>query len=150
MPKIRLFISTPITGFDSENEYVDYRKKIMRIINEIRKIDNIDSIYSAMVQVETVSCYDSPAKSVIQDLQAIDKASNFILFYPRRVPSSALIELGYALAKEKNILVITNDLCSLPYMAQGLEAVHKKKVFILEKSIEDITITDIAMYLYSY
>ena len=43
-----------------------------------------------------------------------------IFIFPNKVASSALIELGYAIALEKPTLIMTERIDELPFMAGGL------------------------------
>lgn len=147
MKKYNLFISTPIAGFENEQEYLRFRDVILRLIEQIRQCDNVNKIYSALADVSTIDTYDSPAESAVKDLSALQDSTHFILFYPYRVISSALIELGYALAENKKILMIVSQKKDLPYMAQGLGEVQRFKTTILEKGIDQLCMEDIVSFL---
>lgn len=60
MKKYNLFISTPIAGFENEQEYLRFRDVILRLIEQIRQCDNVNKIYSALADVSTIDTYDSP------------------------------------------------------------------------------------------
>lgn len=146
MKTIKLFISAPIAGFDNEIEYANFRNKLIQIIYQIQDCRVIKELYSALTSISSKSEYDSPQKSASEDLGALDNSTHFILFYPKRVPSGALIELGYALAQGKKILIIVNDVCDLPYMVQGFNA-PPFSIPILQKAIEEITMSDLRSFL---
>lgn len=55
----------------------------------------------------------------------IDESSVFIIYHPQKIQSSTLIELGYAVAKEK-IIIIISEYNNLPYMALGLPKYNEK------------------------
>lgn len=147
MKKIKLFISAPIAGFENEEEYMEYRDKVVNLVEDIKRAVSIKDIYSAISEVNSVDAYDSPVQSAIQDLSALRESTHFILFYPKKVPSSALVELGYALAEKKKLLLIVNTRKDLPYMVQGFEHVEYYNTKVLEKNIENVQMRDILHFL---
>lgn len=66
--------------------------------------------------------FQQPEIAAREDFNAIEKCRNFILYYPEKVPTSALIELGYALRDRDNILICSKDKHTLPFLARGLSA----------------------------
>lgn len=94
-----------------------YRKEILRFIKKIREKH---IIYSEIEGICNKKDYDSPADSIVKDIDSIQKCDIFILHYPEKTPTSALIELGFAIAYGKRIIIITPDAYSLPYLAIGI------------------------------
>ena len=112
----RVFISTPISGFSTQNDYLSYRRKVLKLIEFLRAND-----YEVCSEVESISSedkYDSPAKSVKDDFESIERNDFFILLHPARMQTSSLIELGYACAKNRKIIAVgkKND---FPYLVIG-------------------------------
>lgn len=99
-----------------------------------------------MIRNRVIFFYASPEESAITDLNAIENATHFILFYPYKTSTSALIELGYALALRKKILIAVPDLKELPYLAQGLGYCKYNTKYIV-KSVDKITVTDLLAFL---
>jgi len=60
----------------------------------------------------------------------------FILHYPKQVPTSALIELGFALAYKKRILIIASHISTLPFLAQGIPLYCPNSVIIESRKID--------------
>lgn len=128
-----VFIATPIAGFSTEEDYAKYKNLIKEVIACVKERDKNLNIFCEITNIQDISEYDSPANSVIKDFEHIQKSENFILLYPQKVVSSALIELGYALSKGKNILIISPNKNILPYMVLGFEEVYSNvKVAISE------------------
>lgn len=113
---MRIFLAAPISGFENENEYLTYRKKVVELIDGLKKSF---VVMSELERVESVGSYDSPEQSVIKDFTDIKEADCFMLLHPRRMQTSAFIELGYAYAMKKPSLIIAHPK-DLPYMALGL------------------------------
>ena len=119
--KPKIFIATPIAGFSDEKVYNNFRIKIKALT---RKLDKNFSIISEILNISNVASYDSPSQSAAKDFQNIESSSIFVLIYPQRMPTSALVELGYALALKKRILIITTEQGILPYMLKELDKVY--------------------------
>lgn len=143
----KIFISTPIAGFDNEKTYLKYKKTLEEIGFELQKNFGKKNIYAAFLNISDVNSYDSPAESARTDLNHLANADYFILFYPVKVATSALTELGYALALEKGILIITPSIQTLPYMIQGLTSFNTSNIKIVTKNIlEDSVIEDVISF----
>lgn len=119
-----IFIATPIAGFLNKNDYKMYKKLIEEIVVEINRTNIFGNVYCEITNLDDIADYDSPAASAAKDFNNVLNSEYFILLYPQRVVSSALIELGYALAKGKKILIISSDKNALPYMALELDKIY--------------------------
>lgn len=56
---------------------------------------------------------------MINDLNEIDESDVFIIYHPMNIQTSTFIELGYAVAKEKKIIII-GKIDDLPFLVFGL------------------------------
>lgn len=133
MNKKRIFLAAPISGFSDENEYQEYRKKVLSLIMYLR--EKSFDVYSEVERVIGKSNYDSPGNSVEDDFRKINDVDIFLLLHPKKFQTSALIELGYAYAKEKTI-VIVGPTVALPYLALGLPLVNTS-VSIIDSCVLD-------------
>ena len=62
-----------------------------------------------------------------------------MLLYPKEVPTSALIELEYAISRKKHILILTSDFNILPYLAKGLNDVYTNtRVAVSDFSVDNL------------
>ena len=116
---MNLFLSTPISNFKTSSELNEYKSSVLELISILREK------FSVCSEIETINSkndYDTPEKSITDDLNAIKKCDWFILHYPSQTPTSALIELGFAIALEKKIIIIPPEVSILPYLAQGLSS----------------------------
>lgn len=147
MKNKKLFIATPIAGFENEEEYKVYRDVIANIIEAIRESGKVENIYSIITEIKSKSEYDSPAESAYNDLMALENASHFIFFYPQKVLTSAFVELGYAVAKRKEILIIANNRKELPYIVQGFDKISKYNTIIIEPNKQMDLINEVLEFL---
>lgn len=113
---MRIFLSTPISAFDVNQEYIEYRQQVLNFISVLRQ-RNI--VYSEIENISELNYYDNPSDALSKDLDIIDKSEMFVIHHPFRMQTSTLIELGYALALNK-IIIIIGKRKDLPYLALGL------------------------------
>lgn len=144
MNKEKIFLASSISGFSDETTYRKYREKVLSLIKYLR--NSLFDVYSEIERVTGKSNYDSPEQSVNEDFKKIDNSDIFLLLHPQKMQTSALIELGYAYAQKKTIIII-GSLSALPYLALGLPAVNAKVRIInssdLNEEIFATTITTI-------
>lgn len=142
MKKNNIFVAAPISGFFDPKEYSEYRDSVLRFIQYLRKCSYM--VYSEVERVTGEGDYDSPSNSVVNDFERIDNSDIFLLLHPKRVQTSALIELGYAFAQKKRIIIIGSR-SNLPYMALGLPEVSSfveivESKYLCERIFEDIAV----------
>lgn len=121
MTKTSIFIAAPISGFEDQGEYAHYRKNVVKLISSLRNMHC--EVYSELEKLTTASGYDSPEMSVKADFFRIQRSDIFLLLHPKRMQTSALIELGYACAYAKTIIIVGPNK-ALPFLACGLRAFH--------------------------
>lgn len=130
---MNIFLSTPISCFEDKNELSNYKQSIKLLLKELKKehdvCSEIESIYEE-------SDYDTPEKSIVTDLEAVKKCDFFVFHYPKKVSTSALIELGFAIACNKTIIIITPTISTLPYLAIGIRAQCPNSQIIQSKTLD--------------
>lgn len=115
---MKLFFATPISSIKDYDDLIKYKRSLVKLMSVLRTehdvVCEIDAIRSA-------DQYDSPKDSYLKDFAAISECDVFLLHYPSPSPTSALIELGCALALNKRVIVITPDKNCLPYLAREID-----------------------------
>lgn len=139
MNKLKIFIATPISGFQSKDQYILYRESVLSLIASI--VDNYE-VHCELQKILDTESYDTPQDSLKKDFNAIKEADIFILLHPMRMQSSSLIELGYACALKKKLLIVgaQND---LPYLVNGLIEPDYNSIIINSSQITEKIIIDI-------
>ena len=133
----KIFFATPIAGFGDEKLLLDYKKQIISLVKKLKiKFE----VFAEIAIVRSINDYDTPAESAMIDFKEIEESELFVLHYPVRIPTSALIELGYAFGKSKKIIIIVPDRDVLPYLAQKLDNVYEKMRIILYDELNKETI----------
>lgn len=128
-----VFLSTPISGFFDENEYLKYRKTVLKLIERLR--EDYD-VYSEIEQVVKIDDYDSPEKSVKDDFARIEANNIFVLLHPAKIQTSSLVEFGYACALRKKIVIVGNKK-DLPYLVIGYERYCSEAIVVEIDSLTD-------------
>lgn len=116
MNKTKIFLAAPISGFKDEAQYKKNRENLFDLINHLASKFHV---YSEISNISSIAACDTPEESAIKDFGKIDEADIFIIYHPMNMQTSTLIELGYAVAKQKKIIVIAKP-DTLPYLALGL------------------------------
>lgn len=117
MNNMNIFLAAPMSSLESEAEYTTFRNSILSFSSFLRSKGF--TVFSEIEAISSQSSYDSPADSARKDFDAIKKSDIFILVHQKKVQTSALMELGYALALGKTIVIIYKE-NTLPYLALGL------------------------------
>lgn len=118
MSKLSIFLAAPMSGFKDELQYKKNRKNLIGFINKLNKKY---VVYSEILHIQSMDSYDDPGQSAIKDFDEISRSDVFIMYHPMYMQSSTLIELGYAVAKQKKIILIAQP-DMLPYLALGLSS----------------------------
>ena len=106
------------------------------MIQELRKEHIIFSEIENFVKLDS---YDDPKTSALKDFNMILKSDVFIWMHPNKMQTSAMIELGYALAHKKNIIIISQK-DYLPFLALGLcDVIDNVKLIETSTINHDIT-----------
>ena len=113
----KIFLATPISAFTDPAEYDAFRQNVIRLIAALR---DRYSVYCEIERVADSDDYDTPAEAVVKDFGKIDEADIFMLVHLKKCQTSAFMELGYAFARGKEI-VLVGPKDALPYMALGLD-----------------------------
>ena len=136
MPNKKIFLAAPISGFHESNEYESFRVVMTNLISYLRGKGH--SVYSEIETVYDETCYDSPAKSATDDFLRISDCDTFLMLHPKRMQTSTFIELGYACALRKKLIIVGKNE-DLPYLARGLkEAENHACIINPDKLDEDV------------
>lgn len=143
MNRPTIFLAAPISGFQSDGEYSKYRQYLLTLIN---RLSESYEVYSELTSIGSSEQYDTPEESAKIDFYRIQQSDIFLMYHPMRMQSSTMIELGYAVALEKKIIIISNT-SDLPYLATGLHAVASAVEIIASSQITDQVIENIIRIL---
>ncbi len=136
---MNVFISSPISSFNSQ-EYKKYKSHVLQLIDQIKQNHYV---FSEIETIKDIADYDQPCDSICIDFDQIKKSDYFIMYYPFALPTSSLIELGYALAIDIPVIIVTPSIKCLPYLAQGIKGINSTSTIIETKVLDETAINKI-------
>jgi hypothetical protein len=144
-PPIDVFLSVPMASLDSDAQYQPFRADAMKVVTALRDRCGL-RVFCALEKIEALKQFDTYGAGARQDIEMLHDSANFVMLYPRRLPSSALFEAGYALARGMPCRFFVRDQTEadfkLPFLMRKLPEVFSH-VSIIDSS-EWTTYEDIA------
>ena len=132
-----VFISAPMASIseDERNELSEYIQTLTPLIYSL----GFHTIDCPVLETQKNEAFDGTTKAIKENFPRLKQVDTMIAIYPKSLPSSTLIEIGYGLALCKRIVIFYKD--ELPYMLcnAGEDIPHIKT--IKYSSYEDITHT---------
>lgn len=136
--KYDLFVSAPMAAFDAATEYEAFRSAILDCIRGIKNSCAFSDVFYAGQEIGSFKEFESEDLSVIQVYSALKNSSNFLLIYPKKLPTSALIELGWAMVMNKPIIIFSKGRDELPFLMKNADSVYKNIAIYEYKTSSDI------------
>jgi pimeloyl-ACP methyl ester carboxylesterase len=108
--KYDVFLAAAMAAHDRDPDYAEDRAAVLSLIQVLKKKCGFDSVFYAGENLPTKDAFDPKALALSEDLAALRNSRYFIMYYPKRLPSSVLYEAGWALVLGKpSIYVIRGD-----------------------------------------
>lgn len=133
-----LFVSTPMAAFDSSKEFEKHRAAILDVLRGIKRRCDFDKVFYAGSEISSFEEFELADLSVAEDYNALKYSDNFMIIYPKRITTSALIELGWAMAMGKPIVVFARNRDDLPYLMKHADSVYKNIAIYIYTTSSDI------------
>lgn len=114
-----VFLSVPMAGWPAK-EYEQGWKDIKKVFDALK--DCGLRVYWSGEAIDTVAKFQSTDVSANKDLPAIERSRHFMLIYPKKLPTSAIFEAGFAFALGKPARYFTPVFADLPYLMRKLPA----------------------------
>ena len=130
LKKNKIFIASPMASV-GEEAYAKIRKDVLELKRTLEEECGFDNVYYPGQDLEGVN-WDGIEDATRYDFEQLKESEHYILIFPERATSSILVEVGYAIALSKNILIFTNGRDLLPYMLKKADKAIKKNVRIYE------------------
>lgn len=118
-----VFLSFAIAGSKSKASRLITQNEVKQLQASLENL-GYNPIFNASDFYSSEHDYQPPQIAAKTDFQAIENCKNFLLYYPEKVPSSALVELGYAIRDRDNIVIISKNRNTLPFLVRELDAIH--------------------------
>jgi hypothetical protein len=114
-PGYDLFIAAPMSAVD-EATYGEGRAGILATIQRLETAHGFGAIYFAGAEIGGSASFTDRGEALRRDFAALRNANLFALIYPAKIVTSALVEVGYALALRLPCLLLVRDKQDLPYL----------------------------------
>lgn len=114
MDRNSVFVSALMSALKSD-EYEKQRKSLQDIVESLQKI-GFSKVICPAAEIEDKNHFEGRTKSVIDNFRNLKQAECFVLIYEFSRASSALVELGYAIAVGKKVVVFYKS--KLPFLIQ--------------------------------
>ena len=113
-----------MSGLGSDKEYKESRTVVLSLVQHLREKYGLNDtdIYYAGKNIDSQSKFSDVTLALNADLGALDRSDIFLLYYPAKVASSVLVEAGYALAREKPMILLPKNADDLPYFFKQAES----------------------------
>jgi nucleoside 2-deoxyribosyltransferase len=131
----KAFVAAPMSAFDTDDAYRKSRKDILNIIKHLKNKYDFSNVYYAGEKIDSQSEFNSTTLALKADISALNESDLFILYYPKKVASSVLVEAGFAFAKEIPMLLLVENEEDLPYLFREVNGVPAEKGCIPSISI---------------
>ncbi|HME20006.1 MAG TPA: hypothetical protein VKI44_01340 [Acetobacteraceae bacterium] len=115
-----LFLAAPMSALD-ESDYATERAGVLAVVEQLGVLPGFARVYFAGAEIGHPGGFTGEADALRRDLTALRHARLFVLIYPGKIVTSALVEVGYALALRLPCLLLVRDRSDLPYLLNQAE-----------------------------
>lgn len=129
----RIFVACPMSAFANEELYIAFRSKVIGFCEELSHLIHPKWIFFAGSNITRFGDFDPNSDALKVDADKIWESDYFILLYPDKILSSAIVEVGIALGLRKPIAIVCKKRSDLPYVLRSADT--SKSVNIREPRI---------------
>ncbi|NDP48350.1 MAG: alpha/beta hydrolase [Sulfuriferula multivorans] len=145
--KYDVFIAAAMAGTADDAEYQEHRDAVLALIEVLKNNCNCPSVFYAGTSLPVKDAWDPKILALQIDLQAMRESKNFILFFPKKIPSSVLYEAGWALILGKPSIYITPNDKELPFLLNDAgQAFPDQRVRIFKCADREKMLKEVASY----
>lgn len=123
-----VFLSCPMAGIKTDARYQKVRVEALSILDCLENQCQFQVFFAGRT-MGTRTQFDADFDfSIAKDIQTLEESQCYLLYYPEKVVSSALVEAGIALALKKKAVYFVRNRRHLPFMLQKAESVAPVKL----------------------
>ncbi len=138
---MKLFLSAPLTQYlamPGRTTLDDFRTEWTRLTEVLEAAGH--DVFSAHRRESWGADLDLPGPALSADLAGLDE-SDLVIAYVGSPPSPGVqLELGYAVARQKSLVVFVDRGQAAPYLVRGLPTVTEAEIVDIE-TLADIRLT---------
>jgi len=117
-----IFISAPMAAFENDNDFKSSKASLTDVIREIKRSCGFHEVFYAGREIESSKDFAAEGLAVIENFRAVKYSKYFLLIYPKKLATSALIEFGWAMAFKKPIIILVKNREDLPFLLKQIDA----------------------------
>lgn len=110
-----VFVAAAMAAFNDPVAYDKARNETLRVVAALRKKLG-GAVFYAGEELKASTDFDKVAAVATEDLNKVAASRYFLLLYLDPIPSSTLVEAGYALAYRRSSLYCCRKTAELPYL----------------------------------
>lgn len=124
--KNTIFLSAPMSTID-DNEYNELRNYLFKV-KEILITMGFTEIICPILDKDNRTAFDGKVKAIKDNFLNLKQVESILVVYPKKLPSSSLVEIGYGIALTKRMVIFYKE--GLPYILEDAgENIHNIKSF---------------------
>ena len=112
-----VFLSSPMASLE-DDEYEQFQDQMLRVQATIKKECKSKEVFYPGQNIEKVERFEGKQKAINKNFARLKECEYLLVIYPEALTSSVLVEIGYAMALSKKIIVFVRDRNNLPYILQ--------------------------------
>lgn len=112
-----VFLSSPMASLE-DDEYEQFQNQMCRIQATIKRECKSKQVFYPGQNIERVERFEGKQKAINKNFVKLKECEYLVVIYPEALTSSVLVEIGYAMALSKKIIVFVRERDNLPYILQ--------------------------------
>ena len=122
---LNIFIAAPMSGFDNDADFQAAKADIAQLSETLRSMRKVGQVYFAGENVQSTAHFTPNNNALISDISMLARCQRFFFIYPKKVLTSALVEVGFALGRGIRSHFFVKDREDLPYLLRDCHEVCK-------------------------
>lgn len=115
-----VFLCGPMASLVNDEAYVESRQLMLNIARALQEA-GLSPAYYGGEKIERIEDFDGSIKSVKENFKHFKQSECVLVVYPEALPSSVLVEIGYAIALSKPTVIFTSSRECLPFLLKDID-----------------------------
>lgn len=137
--KRSVFLSSPMASLN-DDEYEKFHTQMLLVQAAIKKECKSRQVFYPGQNIEKSERFEGKQKAIDKNFIKLKECEYLVVIYPEMLTSSVLVEVGYALALSKKIIIFVKNKEDLPYILQEADKSINNVNLYTYTEVEDIRI----------
>ncbi|WP_018983684.1 toll/interleukin-1 receptor domain-containing protein [Salinimonas chungwhensis] len=120
--KRKVFIGVPMASVDDDEEYSNIKNIAQEIKSALIQFANASEVYCPCENIPKRGSFERYDTAIRKDFKILKESEHYLFIYPKKIPSSILVEIGYAIALSKQTTIFAKSLDDLPFMLRKADS----------------------------